>query len=160
MELAKHRQHRHRYKEEKSWKEDRPVAAADNAAAGRTGAKRATATARHHGRRFSYAAGCLGSHYLAGEERFSVEHDAADDSVWYEVYTFSRPAHPLAALGYPVVRALQAAFRRESARAVARAAAGGVVERSMDARTRRRLEAAEGGGGGGGGGHGRGGRSD
>jgi hypothetical protein len=62
----------------------------------------------------------------------------------YDIYTFSRPAHPLAALGYPVVRALQARFRRESARGVARAAALEAVERSMDKRTRARLQAAEG----------------
>ena len=61
----------------------------------------------------------------------------------YDILTFSRPAHPLAFLGYPVVRALQGRFRRDSARSVARAAALGTVDRCMDAKTRARLEAAE-----------------
>lgn len=73
-----------------------------------------------------------------------MEWDKTDDSVWYEIFTFSRPAHPLAFAGYPLVRALQWRFRRDSARGVARAAAAGTVERSMDAGTRRRLAAAEG----------------
>ncbi len=41
----------------------------------------------------------------------------------YDIYTYSRPHHPLAFLGYPVVRVLQQRFRSESMRAVARAAA-------------------------------------
>jgi len=61
----------------------------------------------------------------------------------YEIYTFSRPAHPLAFLGYPVVRALQGRFRRDSARSVARAAAVGTVDRCLDEKTRARLAAAE-----------------
>jgi uncharacterized protein (UPF0548 family) len=32
--------------------------------------------------RMSYAHGCLGSHFLAGEERFGVEWHQDDDSVW------------------------------------------------------------------------------
>jgi len=93
------------------------------------------------GRRFLLAHGCLRSHFLAGEERFAVEwrrggggggadEDGAGGPVYFEVATFSRPAHPLAALGYPVVRGLQAAFRRECARDVARAAAVATVDRS------------------------------
>jgi hypothetical protein len=61
----------------------------------------------------------------------------------YEIFTFSRPAHPLAVLGYPVVRLLQGRFREQSARQVARAAAAGTVDRCIDARTRARLEAAD-----------------
>ena len=56
--------------------------------------------------RFSFAHGCLEGHLLAGEESFVLER-REDDSVWYGVNTFSRPAHPLAFLGYPAVRLLQ-----------------------------------------------------
>ncbi|GBF98634.1 hypothetical protein Rsub_10823 [Raphidocelis subcapitata] len=118
------------YKQEGNWREGA-------AAGGGRGGK------RRHGRAFSYACGCLSTHYLAGEERFKVEWDKTDDSVWYDILTYSRPAHPLAFLGYPVVRALQGRFRSDSARSVARAAALGAVERSMDAKTRARLAAAE-----------------
>jgi hypothetical protein len=62
----------------------------------------------------------------------------------YDIYTFSRPDHPLALLGYPVVRLLQQRFRRDSLRHVARAAACHVVDDSLDDETRRRLEASDG----------------
>lgn len=70
------------------------------------------------GERFSYAHGCLNGHFLAGEERFAVEWSKADDSVWYEVYTFSKPGHPLALLSYPLVRFLQHRFAHDSINAV------------------------------------------
>lgn len=44
-----------------------------------------------------------------------------EEEVWYEVASFSRPATALSALTLPLVRALQARFREESARAVAEA---------------------------------------
>lgn len=81
--------------------------------------------------RFSFAHGCLEGHLLAGEESFVLER-WEDDSVWYGVNTFSRPAHPLACLGYPAVRLLQWRFAQDSMRAV-----------------RRGVEEARGGGGGG-----------
>ena len=62
----------------------------------------------------------------------------------YDIYTFSRPDHPLAFLGYPVVRMLQQRFRRDSLRSVARAAACEVVDSSLDDDTRRRLELTDG----------------
>jgi hypothetical protein len=37
---------------------------------------------QRHGQQFSYAHACLHTHYLAGEERFRVEWDKTDDSVW------------------------------------------------------------------------------
>jgi Domain of unknown function (DUF1990) len=73
-----------------------------------------------------------------------VQWDRSDDSVWYDIYTFSRPHHPLAWAGYPLVRALQGAFRAQSARAVARAAAAETVDRSLDERTRARIALLEG----------------
>ena len=54
-----------------------------------------------------------------------------DGSVWYDIFTFSRPGCLLAQLCYPVARAQQRAFARESMAAVQAA-----VERER-ARTRR-----------------------
>jgi len=48
----------------------------------------------------------------------------------YDICTFSRPDHPLALLGYPVVRWLQWRFRQDSLRAVARAAAAASLDDS------------------------------
>ena len=73
---------------------------------------------------FALAATTLGGHALAGEERFRVAL-RDDGSVWYEVYSFARPATLASALTYPLVAALQRQFRRDSAAAVARAVAGG-----------------------------------
>ena len=67
--------------------------------------------------RFAFAHGCLGGHLLAGEESFVLER-MEDDSVWYGVSTFSRPAHVLSFVGYPAVRVLQWKFARDSMRAM------------------------------------------
>jgi uncharacterized protein (UPF0548 family) len=61
-------------------------------------------------RRFGFGYGTLPDHAERGEERFSVEWHADDDSVWYDVFAFSQPAHPLARLGFPVARAAQRRF--------------------------------------------------
>ena len=71
------------------------------------------------GKRFAFAHGTLVGHVLAGEERFAVEL-TSDGEVYYEAYTFSRPAHALSVLGYPVVRLLQKKFHRDSTRAMKR----------------------------------------
>ena len=68
-------------------------------------------------RRTGFAYGTLPAHGEIGEERFSVEW-LADDSVWYDLYAFSRPGHFLARLGYPIVRRLQRRFARESKQAM------------------------------------------
>ena len=65
--------------------------------------------------RFTFAHGCLAGHLLAGEESFVVER-RDDDSVWYGIQTFSRPAHPLALVTYPAVRLLQRKFAVDSMR--------------------------------------------
>lgn len=59
--------------------------------------------------------------YQAGEERFAVEWRRDDDSVWYDIFTFSRPGCLLARLSYPVARAQQRLFARQSLAAVAAA---------------------------------------
>jgi uncharacterized protein (UPF0548 family) len=63
--------------------------------------------------RFGFAYGTLPDHVERGEERFTVEWHA-DDSVWYDIYAFSRPKHPLVRLGFPVTRMLQKRFVRDS----------------------------------------------
>jgi uncharacterized protein (UPF0548 family) len=72
-------------------------------------------------KRFGFAYGTLPDHAGSGEERFLVEWDREDDSVWYDILAFSRPRHFLARLGYPVVRRTQKRFGRESAAAMCRA---------------------------------------
>lgn len=64
-------------------------------------------------RRFGFAYGTLPDHVERGEERFIVEW-LDDNSVWYDLYAFSRPQHPLARLGSPLTRMLQKRFARES----------------------------------------------
>lgn len=63
--------------------------------------------------RFGFAYGTLPDHVERGEERFTVEW-CADDSVWYDIYAFSRPKHPLARLAFPITRRLQQRFVRDS----------------------------------------------
>ena len=74
-------------------------------------------------KRFSFAHGTLGGHLLAGEERFAVEL-TEDGDVFYEAYAFSRPAHALSVIGYPIVRLLQKRFHRDSTRAMRKILAG------------------------------------
>lgn len=63
--------------------------------------------------RFGFAYGTLTDHVESGEERFTIEWQA-DDSVWYDIYAFSHPKHPLARLGFLVTRMLQKRFARDS----------------------------------------------
>ena len=72
--------------------------------------------------KYGFAYGTLQGHAEFGEERFTVEYNQTDQSVWYDLYAFSRPG--LAArLGYPVSRALQRSFARDSKAAMLRAVA-------------------------------------
>jgi uncharacterized protein (UPF0548 family) len=70
--------------------------------------------------RFGFAYGTLPDHAAIGEERFMVEWDQADNSVWYDILSFSRARHILARLGYPIFRRKQMQFGRESAAAMLR----------------------------------------
>ena len=65
-------------------------------------------------RRFGFAYGTLTDHVERGEERFLIEWNANDDSVWYDILAFSQPRHPLVRLGSPYARKLQKRFARES----------------------------------------------
>jgi uncharacterized protein (UPF0548 family) len=63
--------------------------------------------------KFGFAYGTLPDHVEEGEERFTVEW-LEDDSVWYDLYAFSRPRHRLAKVGFPLCRMLQKRFARDS----------------------------------------------
>ena len=76
-------------------------------------------------RRTGFAYGTLADHAEAGEERFVIEWKRADDSVWYDLYAFSRPRHLFARLGYPISRMLQRRFAQESKQAMVAATNGG-----------------------------------
>jgi uncharacterized protein (UPF0548 family) len=71
--------------------------------------------------RFGFAYGTLPDHMGTGEERFLIEREASDGSVWYDILAFSRPRHLLARLGYPWLRRVQKRFGRESAAAMKKA---------------------------------------
>ena len=64
-------------------------------------------------RRSGFAYGTLPEHAECGEERFQVEWHA-DDSVWYDIFAFSRPHQLLARIGKPYVRLKQRQFARDS----------------------------------------------
>ena len=70
--------------------------------------------------RFGLACGTLPGHAARGEERFLIECDRVDDSVWYDILAFSRPNSYLTWLGYPLVRRTQKRFGRESASVMVR----------------------------------------
>jgi len=70
------------------------------------------------GTRFGYAYGTLTNHAEAGEELFEIFIDPATEIVSYRIRARSWPRATLAKLGQPIVRALQARFRAESARAM------------------------------------------
>jgi uncharacterized protein (UPF0548 family) len=70
---------------------------------------------------FGFAYGTLANHAECGEEIFKVTFQPETGEVSYVVRAVSRPRAPLARLGHPVVRLLQARFRRDSAQAMKRA---------------------------------------
>jgi uncharacterized protein (UPF0548 family) len=71
--------------------------------------------------RFGFAYGTLPGHVESGEERFLIEWDRETDQVWYDIRAFSRPKHILTRLGYPLARAMQKQFARQSVAAMQRA---------------------------------------
>ena len=68
--------------------------------------------------RFAFAYGTLPGHAECGEERFQVEWHPDDDSVWYDLYAFSRPNTLLSKIALPYVRSKQKQFARESLKAM------------------------------------------
>lgn len=78
---------------------------------------------RSHGPTFGFAYGTLGNHAERGEEIFEVSHREDTDEVIYRIRAASQPRAVLARAGYPLVRRLQARFRRDSGDAMRRAVA-------------------------------------
>lgn len=74
--------------------------------------------------RFGFAYGTLPAHVGTGEERFLIEWNRADNSVWYDILAFSKPNYLAARLGYPVVRRTQKRFGKESGERLRRVAGG------------------------------------
>lgn len=70
--------------------------------------------------RCGFAFGTLWGHAERGEERFEVRWDRSTDHVDYRVVAFSRPAHVLARLGFPIARAYQRRFQRETCQTMRR----------------------------------------
>ncbi|HEY2828054.1 MAG TPA: DUF1990 domain-containing protein [Pirellulales bacterium] len=68
-------------------------------------------------RKYGFAYGTLPDHVASGEERFLVEMDEGEN-VWYDIFAFSRPRHPLAKVGRPCLRRMQRRFARESSEAM------------------------------------------
>jgi len=71
--------------------------------------------------RFGFAYGTLPGHAESGEERFLIEWNKADDTVWYDLLAFSKPNYLVAKLGYPFVRIMQKRFARDSKNAMLKA---------------------------------------
>jgi hypothetical protein len=70
-----------RYKQEGKWKEKQQPRPRQQASRQQQQPKKQQHKQRH-GRHITYAHACLQTHFLAGEERFRVEWDQTDDSVW------------------------------------------------------------------------------
>jgi uncharacterized protein (UPF0548 family) len=70
--------------------------------------------------RFGFAYGTLPDHAEMGEERFTVDFHPDDESVWFDLYAFSRP-HLLARMAFPYTRALQKKFASDSKDAMQKA---------------------------------------
>ncbi|HTG87378.1 MAG TPA: DUF1990 domain-containing protein, partial [Pyrinomonadaceae bacterium] len=70
--------------------------------------------------RFGFAYGTLAQHAERGEERFTVEWNRKDETVWYDILAASQPG-PMARLGYPYARRLQKRFAQDSMKAMKRA---------------------------------------
>jgi uncharacterized protein (UPF0548 family) len=72
--------------------------------------------------RFGFAYGTLTNHAESGEELFEVLIDPRTDDVLYRIRATSWGQAALARAGQPIVRLLQARFRRDSAAVMKRAA--------------------------------------
>jgi uncharacterized protein (UPF0548 family) len=76
--------------------------------------------------RCGFAYGTLTNHAEGGEELFEVFLDPQTDDVKYRIRAVSWPQVMLTHLGQPIVRLLQARFRRDSAKAMTRATRVGI----------------------------------
>jgi uncharacterized protein (UPF0548 family) len=78
--------------------------------------------------RRGFAYGTLPDHGEKGEERFTIVWHREDDSIFYDLYAFSRPNQLLAKLGRPLARRLQRRFAKDSLQAMVHATARGNPE--------------------------------
>jgi uncharacterized protein (UPF0548 family) len=78
-------------------------------------------------RHVGFAYGTLTNHAESGEELFEVFTDPQCGNVLYRIRAMSWPQATLARVGQPIVRALQARFRRDSVAAMKRATSSGRV---------------------------------
>jgi uncharacterized protein (UPF0548 family) len=76
---------------------------------------------------FGFAYGTLTNHAESGEELFEVFIDRESGDVKYRIRAVSWPQAALTWIGQPIVRVLQARFRRDSAAAMKRATSPGEV---------------------------------
>jgi uncharacterized protein (UPF0548 family) len=74
--------------------------------------------------RFGFAYGTLTNHSESGEELFEVFIDPGTDEVMYRIRATSWGQATLARVGQPIVRLLQARFRRDSAAVMKQAVHG------------------------------------
>ena len=75
----------------------------------------------HANSQFGFAYGTLTNHAESGEELFEVFIDSQSGDVMYRIRAMSWPLATLARIAQPIVRALQARFRRDSIAAMKRA---------------------------------------
>jgi uncharacterized protein (UPF0548 family) len=73
--------------------------------------------------KYGFAYGTLADHAEIGEERFTAEFNQDDQTVWFDLYAFSRP-RSATRLAYPFSRILQKRFARDSKAAMYRAVSG------------------------------------
>ena len=78
-------------------------------------------------RRFGFIYATTLIHVEQGEERFVLNFDQESAEVSYEIEAISRPRSPLARIGFPVTRAFQHRFARDSHRRMRQAVAAGTV---------------------------------
>ena len=64
--------------------------------------------------RFGFLYATTAVHVEEGQERFVIEFDTESRSVLYLIEAISRPRHILARIGYPLSRAMQRRFARDS----------------------------------------------
>lgn len=68
--------------------------------------------------RAGFGMGALQRHIECGEEVFCVAWDTKSQVVSYHILAFSRPAHPLVRLAYPLGRMMQKRFGKQSCQAM------------------------------------------
>ncbi len=64
--------------------------------------------------RFGFMYTTTAAHVEEGQERFVIDFDPGSESVSYLLEAVSRPRHILARIGYPLSRAMQHRFARDS----------------------------------------------